>query len=288
MHAAVDLLLSQTLVVRTRSAARRLIANFPTYGRIVTLQGEVFRGDGLIIAGRSASASNLSHPRQKRELSESLAELKGRLETLQTSIGKLTDDLASEQQEQSARTEELRKARNEFEQAQTAAQDALVVLEAARRQLAWQKAQNDELENEISTLEKEKERYNDLAIEIEAKAALAQEEMRILAIQLSGLSLDEFQDQMAYWNTRLAVTEKSSNTAQARKSELQQSLDRLVTQRAGLQSRLDEAGLSIKQLEEQKDVLRENEGVIYQQMEALRVQIEPAERDLETAEVEEN
>ena len=288
MRAAVDLLLSQTLVVRTRSAARRLLANIPTYGRIVTLQGEVFRGDGLIIAGRSASASNLSHPRQKRELSESLAELTSRLETLQTSIGMLTEDLASAQQEQSARTEELRKARNEFEQAQTAAQDALVVLEGARRQLAWQKSQNEELENEISSLEKEKERYNGLATEIEAKGALAQEEMRSLAIQLSGLSLDEVQEQVAYWNTRLAVTEKSSNTAQARKSELQQALERLVTQRAGLQSRLDEAGLSIKRLEEQKDVLRENEGAIYQQMEALRVQIEPAERDLETAELEEN
>ena len=41
--------------------------------RIVTLNGEVFRGDGLIIAGKSASSSALSRPRQKRELTEALA-----------------------------------------------------------------------------------------------------------------------------------------------------------------------------------------------------------------------
>ncbi len=53
--------------------------------RIVTLRGEVFRGDGLIVAGKSATASTLSRPRQKRELTEVLADLTSRLETLNTS-----------------------------------------------------------------------------------------------------------------------------------------------------------------------------------------------------------
>ena len=123
-----------------------------------------------------------------------------------------------------------------------------------------------------------------LAIEIEGKAAVVQNEIRILTIQLSDLSLDEAQEQVAYWNTRLAVTEKSVNTAQSRRFELQQSLDRLVIQRAGVQARLDETRLSLNQLDEEKMALREGESGLFQKMEALRVQIEPAEKDLESAE----
>ncbi len=108
---AVHLLLGNTLIVRDRNAARRLIGEIPTHARIVTLRGEVFRGDGLIVAGKSATASTLSRPRQKRELTESLADLTGRLDTLNNEITKLSDELTSAQRQQAASEEELRKAR---------------------------------------------------------------------------------------------------------------------------------------------------------------------------------
>jgi chromosome segregation protein len=288
LRPAVDLLLGHTLVVRTRSAARRLIKDLPIYAKIVTLRGEVFRGDGLIIAGKTASTSTLSRPRQKRELSESITSLNERLEESRVSIEKLKSKLTSTLLEQSAHSEEVRKARSEFEKDQSAAQNGQVELEAARRQNEWQNRQKQEVENEIANLEKERERYTALAGEIEAKSALAQNEIHILTIQLSGLSLDEAQDQVAYWTTRLAVTEKSVNTSQSRKLELQQSFDNLVIQRTGLQSRVEETRRSLEQLDTEKTSLRESENGLFQQMEALRVQIEPAEKDLESAEQEEN
>ena len=47
LRTAVRLLLGQTLIVRDRASARRLLEDLPTHARIVTLRGEVFRGDGL-------------------------------------------------------------------------------------------------------------------------------------------------------------------------------------------------------------------------------------------------
>ena len=149
------LLLGNTLIVRDRTAARRLIAEIPTHARIVTLRGEVFRGDGLIVAGKSAtpSESTLSRPRQKRELTESLADLTSHLETLNDSITKLSDELTSAQRQQMASEEELRKARAEFEEAQSAEQKAAIDLETARRQWDWQKSQLDELQKDVSAAE---------------------------------------------------------------------------------------------------------------------------------------
>ena len=82
----VHLILGQTLIVRDRATARRFIHDLPTHARIVTLRGEVFRGDGLIIAGKTASSggSTLSRPRQKRELTESLAVVSAQIESLNT------------------------------------------------------------------------------------------------------------------------------------------------------------------------------------------------------------
>ena len=85
-RAAVEALLGTTFVVRTRAAALRLRAALPPHARLVTLRGEVFRGDGLITAGRAPASSILSRPRQRRELAQALTEMTGRLEQLESRI----------------------------------------------------------------------------------------------------------------------------------------------------------------------------------------------------------
>ncbi len=141
----------------------------------MTLRGEVFRGDGLIVAGKSANASTLSRPRQKRELTEVLSDLTSRLGTLNNSISKLSEELTSAQRQQIASEEELRKVRAEFDEAQSAEQKAAIDLEAARRQWGWQKSQHDELQQDVSAAEADRERLSALASENEAKAVQAQE-----------------------------------------------------------------------------------------------------------------
>jgi chromosome segregation protein len=287
LRAVVDLLLGHTLVARDRSAARRLLADLPTHARVVTLRGEVFRGDGLIIAGKSASASTLSRPRQKRELSETLAELNVRLDELNRSVEILSNELSSVQREQSAHEEELKRMRTNFESAQSAEQKILVELESAKRQFEWQKSQSADLLKEISDAENDRERLSALASENEAKSAQAQDDIRILSGQLSDLSLDEAQEQVSYWNTRVAVMDQSANGMQSRKSERQQTIERFALQQQEVQTRLGETDSALNELEEEKSILRGREGELYEQIEVLRAQIEPAEKDLEMAEQEE-
>ena len=148
-------------------------------------------------------------------------------------------------------------------------------------------SQHDELQKDVSAAEADRERLSALASENEAKAIEAQELIRILTNQLNELNLDEAQEQVAYWNTRLAVIEQSVNSLQSRKSERQQSVDRFVSQQQDVQAKLGETENLLKELDEEKSILRERESVMHNQIEELRVQIEPAEKDLETAEQEE-
>ncbi|HUI88786.1 MAG TPA: chromosome segregation protein SMC [Anaerolineales bacterium] len=287
LRAAVHLLLGNTLIVRDRSAARRLLDQIPAHARIVTLRGEVFRGDGLIVAGKSATASTLSRPRQKRELIEVLSDLTTRLEALNASITRLSEDLTVAQSQLGTGEEELRQAHADFDRAQSAEHEAEADVETARRQWDWQKSQLDELQKEIAEAELDRERLSALASENEAKVAQAQESIRLLSSQLNELNLDEAQEQVAYWNTRLAVIQQSVNGLQLRKSESRQIVDRFLSQQQEVQAKLGETDHQLKELDEEKTILREREGVMHKQAEELRVQIEPAEKDLETAEQEE-
>ena len=270
------------------AAARRLIGSIPAHARVVTLSGEVFRGDGVIIAGKSAASSTLSRPRQKRELNESLVELANRLHTLEASIESTASDLRSAQEEQSAREAELREARSAAEKAISAEQKAALDLENVRRQFEWRKSQRAELHREMSEAEDEREKMAALVQEAAAKALRSQDDIRAASGRLAALTLEEGQEEVSRWNTRLAVIEEALNSVQARKSERQQTVERFASQMQDSQTRLQETEESLKRLDAEQAALRERQSGLHEQIEALRLEMQPTEADLERAEQEEN
>lgn len=288
LQPAVDLVLGDTLVVRSREAAKRLIGSMPAQARIVTLRGEVFRGDGVIIAGRSTASSTLSRPRQKRELNESLAQIAQQLEKLDRSVEAASADLQAAQTEQDALDQDLRATRQVAEEAVSAEQKAALELENIRRQFEWRKSQRAELHREMSEVEDERQKLDSLVKEAMERALRAQEDIRTSAGRLAALSLDEGQESVAHWNTRLAVVQEALNSVQARKSERQQTLDRIAVQMRDSEQRLAETDNSLEQLDSEQAALRERQEALQQQIAELRVQIEPTEADLERAEQEEN
>ena len=288
MRAAVDWVLGDTLIVRNRAAARRFIGKVPAHGRLVTLRGEVFRGDGIIIAGRSAAPSTLSRPRQMRELGESLADLAVRLEHLHRSIESSAGELRMAQQEQAAREQDLRDIRTSADQAIAAEQKAALDLENVRRQFEWRKSQRAELHREMSEAEEERERMAAQVREAAEKALRAQDEIRSASGRLAALTLSEGQESVSHWNTRLAVIEEGLSSVQARKLERQQTVERYASQALEARARLQETESSLARLDEEQAALRERQNEVNQQIEELRSQMQPTETDLEKAEQEEN
>jgi len=287
LRGVVDVLLGHTLVARDRAAARRLLAGLPAHARVVTLRGEVFRADGLIIAGKAATVSNLGRPRQKRELAESAGRLREELEQLNHSIDELSTDLTKARANQASAEEAVRSTRSQYEVAQASEQKTALEMESARRQADWQASQRTELEKAIAEIENDQKRLVASAAQTEAQAVKSQQAVRSLAAELDALVLDETQERVSYWTTRVAVAEQAVNGLQARQSERKQALQSVTTQHGDLEARLAEADAALTALESEKSALRESEGGLQAEIEKLRVQIEPAEQELETAEQEE-
>ena len=290
LRGAVRLMLGQTLIVRDRAAARRLLEELPTYARVVTLRGEVFRGDGLIIAGKSASpgGSALSRPRQKRELTESLELLGGQIEALNREVDSLSAQIAESQRELAGADEAVSRSRVSLDQAQSTERQAGLESESARRQLEWQKSQKSQLQADIEAASASRGQLIQAQSELESQTVKLQENMQGLSDQLRAMDLAESQNQASYWSTRVAVVERAGSDANSRKEEREKEVARFDSRRFELSARLQEAETSLSGLDAEKSSLREREAQLHHQIEELNVHIEPAEKDLESAEQEES
>jgi chromosome segregation protein len=289
LRPAVRLMLGQTLIVRDRAAARKLVRDLPPHARVVTLRGEVFRGDGLIIAGKSASreASALSRPRQKRELTEALTVLNGQIESLNRDAEALSARIREAQQEWLEAVEAVRRARLSVDEAEELEKQAGLELEAQRRELEWQRGQQIQLKADAAEAEAIQKNLMGSLSTIEAEAAKANEEWRALSARLSGMDLAEAQGQVSYWATRTAVAERALADAAARLEERRREVERFDARRSELASRLGEAEGSLAELDARQTALHEQENALRAQIEALNVEMTPAEQALETAEAEE-
>jgi chromosome segregation protein len=289
LRSAVNLMLGQTLVVRDRGTARRLLSELPPQARIVTLRGEVFRGDGLIIAGKSAAGggSALSRPRQKRELMESLAGLSTQIESLNNDVNSLSSKIAEAQRELAEAEERVREARLRLDEAQRTERQAGLETESARRQLEWQNSQYSQLKADAEEATSTRENLMQSLSDIENQSAKAQEEIRLFSEQLGAMDVVDLSNQASYWSTRVAVAERALTDALSRKEEREKEIARFDTRRFELTTRLSEAETSLSGLNTERSSLREREAQVQTQIEELRMQMEPAEKDLETAEQEE-
>ena len=287
LRGAVRLMLGQTLIARDRNSARRLIRDLPTHARVVTLRGEVFRSDGLVIAGKTASSSALSRPRQKREFESAISGLILRLAESNNTVERLSNQLASAQRELVQAETDAREARVRLGEIQETEQQAGLESESTQRQLEWQKNQLTQLEAEAQESASIQQKLLKSQGDVESLSTEAQSQSKEINAKLTEMAADELQEQVSYWSTRVAVAEQSVASANAKKDERSKEISRLDSRRVELAVRLQEAEDSLKGLDHEKARLRENETLLHGQIEEMRVLIEPAEKDLETAEQEE-
>ena len=99
--------------------------------------------------------------------------------------------------------------------------------------------------------------------------------------------MQEFQEQVTFWSTRSAVAERALSDAQARRVEREQAAAHLQARQADLGSRLAEIDQLLAGLETERENLRGQTAGMNTQLEELRRLIEPAEKELETAETQE-
>lgn len=286
LRPALDSLLGNVVVVRTRTAARNLAASLPPHAKVVTLSGEVYHPAGPVLAGRGEGSSTLSRAREIRELQQALQS------ALNTSVRAETELAKAEENHQNAvrHTEECGRRLSEMQQAE---QESRLLLEEARKaqtakeeEVRWQDVRRKEIETERQAIADEEIRLTGEMETLRAKIEGAQTEFRATGEIPEPEETAEAGSDIPHWQTRLALTDQAVRGVEARRSDVQENLERanrIVEERRNRIRSLEEEQST---LEGSLGSLREEEARLSASIHETQSQIEPAEKQLAEAEAE--
>ncbi len=281
-----ELLLGRAIVVRDRSTARRLVKSLPDSARLVTLKGEVFWANGTVTAGRDGRAGVIARPRQKRELQETTQKALEHLERSAQQLAALEKEQKTLQAQTAEHQDRLAASRRRLEQDIQACQHAELELEQTLQRCVWQKEQQAAIEMQLKQTGEESAKVVAELATCDVEIASLNEQVHQRSRELASISVDEFLSQVTHWSTRMAVTERALHDAANRRQEIVAMLEESQRQQAALAQRLQQVENSLQHLENDRSVQLAQESSLSNEIEALRLKIEPAEQEL--AAVEQN
>ena len=258
----------------------------PAGARIVTLKGEVFDGNGVIIAGKENRAGVISRPRQKKDLQEQvnaagkkLTEKRKELEGIQTQEETL-------QGEKKTLEKKVRDFQNNLQQVSASFSANERDLARLTQQLDWQTSQINTLVNQVSSAEGDVEGTQK---EIDGNLTAIEDlnvSIREVSEQLRAIPMDEIQNQLVHWNTTQAVTERALKEANARVSEFEQTMTQNRTLIEQLNQRiLDQATTSLE-AQQTMEKNKADEEKTNLSIAEFSARIDPAETELRKLETE--
>ena len=286
LQSLIHALLEQVLIVRNRAAARRLIPSLPATARVVTLRGEIFWGNGVVIAGQDGSIVKLARPRHKRELRSNLLEVEKQLDQLTIIIRQIDDEMNLKQDQKQRMVIDFQKIEKKADKKIQLHQKANLELEKSTQQSEWQLSKLADIEKQISQIDEEN---NNILCDIEdiaSKHSSLRDQVQERNRQLITLPLTDIQAQFAHWETNVAVYKKAVEDAEKRMEEHKVILAHDQKLKGALHKRLDDALIKLEQLETDKVEQRNEEDKLNEKITGLIKQIGPAENKLEILESE--
>jgi chromosome segregation protein len=224
LRSIVNALLGQTLVVRDRASARRLIQsaihNLQS-ATLVTLSGEVYHPSGLVLAGREAAPTMLEQARERRDLSAEIQAARARMARQDNERERAGQAVAEARAALEEAQAELRSAQAAERRAGIARDAAALEAERAahevqfrREQLAALAAEAAQIHQQVESVDGELTRWATQHQSVETEVAAASQ-------AVAGSSAEELSARLARWQTAAAVAARAVQDAQTRAAELE-------------------------------------------------------------------
>jgi len=280
----IHFLLGGVLVVKDRAVARNLINELPAWGRIVTLKGEVFNANGVIIAGKERRSGMISRPRQKKDLEDSTAALQQKKQRLTKELDELTGQLKGHQDKKKQLDAAFKEQQTVLNGTRSASEAASRNLAQLTQKLEWQNSQIETLQKQLNQAQEE---ITATQQEVEKGAqsiSLVNTSIRDANEKLRAVPIDELQAQVVHWNTTLAVNERAVKESDRRYAEYEQTVTQNKTLVAQLKHRIEELKSLVFDVEQEMDQSKKEEEQINQQIAVAQEKIAPAEKELDTLE----
>jgi len=270
-----QVLLGNVLIVRNRAAARRILKMTPPQTRAVTLQGELFNANGLVLAGVPGRSGVIGRKRQKRELAVKMALLNTQIHEYNQAIDQFNAALSDLRSKEADKTNEARQIAEQSEKARKAYSNCQLAVEQVKRQHQWQVNQQNDLDKQTKQSEIEEKQTSTEITNMQTRISQYRRQSQQLSGDLAKIPLDEIQNQVVHWDTTCAVAQRALQDAEKRVTERRQILIANQKRCAGLHTRLDETDQSLERLVENKQNLQLQENQVSEQNRQLQGMIDP-------------
>jgi chromosome segregation protein len=276
----LKILLENVYIARTRKEAKDISKIIPPGGRVVTLHGEVFFGNGAVSAGRETRVNLLSRPREKQTLITTLDQLGLTIQKLTGELRILEEELEVNQKKINAVLDAVQTGEKSIQVQKSNWQQASLKKEQAAQKLSWIQDQTriyqadlQKINAEIK-LQKEKSSENDLELKQFRDETAATREL------VKSITLDELQLQFTHWTTQAAVIEQTSLQTKKRLSEKEEAIRTLHSRIEGQTNRMEGLNQNLRSTRQEMDVLRVRSHELSKRISELSLIIAPLEKEM--------
>ncbi|RLD08896.1 MAG: chromosome segregation protein SMC [Chloroflexota bacterium] len=282
----VELLLGRVFILRDKADLKRVLRDQLPGTKAVTLRGEVYQATGEIIAGNEGQSGVLSRSRQRKSWQGKIADASGQIEKLEESLSHVDQKLAEILQTEQELKENLSETKANLNSIDAEFRQITVDHNSAERQIEWEKSQRQSLVDEIAGDEKEILRLRGELERTQTDIHLFEERVAKLSGDLRGFSLDEEREQLAHWETQLAVARRALDDINQRLAEREKSSQEAGTRVEENKKLQEEYAEQIASLKEETSFLEDGEKTIQNEITELRSLIDETDAELSQDEAE--
>jgi chromosome segregation protein len=279
-QAVIRALLNNVVIVKDRKIARKLMLELGPDVKLVTLKGEVFYPNGLVVAGKEARVKAISRTREKEELAESSRELLSAIESsrkrLITEENHLTEN-ESQLRDERSNQEALQRIRIELIEANN--QTSLKMNQISTR-LEWIGGQIANLNNQIELGGVEKSKINEEAGSLKLQVEEKTIESERLFAQLKDLPMEELQEELYFMNSQKSIEEQTARNLDLRIQEVEKEIHSIMQEKDETAVKIKENAKNLEELRNARQILASQVLEIEKEINVLKEKIAPAETEL--------
>jgi chromosome segregation protein len=284
IHDVLRILLDQVYITRSRSDAIKIAQKIPTWGRVVTLRGEVFYGNGVVSAGQENRVNLLSRPREKQAVEKELEQIELTQRNLVEELGILNGDLEELQNMIKSIEDEIQGGEKLIQAQKSGWQQASLHKDQASQKLNLVKDQYRNYQSELQRINSEIDRQKEESSKNELELKQYRDETEATQELVKAITLDDLQLQLTHWTTQAAVVDQNYLQTQKRLNEKEEAIDALQRRTTGQAERLEELNSNLLSTQREMEDLHQRSRVLSERISELNQIIEPLEK--ETAEKE--
>ena len=279
-------LLSDVLIVDDRQTARNIIDNHKNISIVVTKQGEIFKQNGIIIAGKDGKEQALKRNRTKKDLTSALTNINQVKLDIEKELQTLQDKILKNKEEETSVSKKINDISGQLDTIEKEYQTLVITKEQAtnRKSLLVESLKNQK--SQLSTIGQDVVDIQERIARFDTQKELINTKLESIQKKLIQTSLDELKDEISSLNTNYAVVKRALNDIKSRKLDIQRSIETDEAQLTNVLKRMTDTEQLIKQIDEEKVTNKKSEENYSNEINLIREKIYPANDELKKLEKE--